>query len=205
MPISDDEVVRCIIKGELEDGSKVMNRKTWKASFESDVTAGALLSSLELWVEELYGNLASQVTGGVTMDTCDVYVIEWDETEGQWLVARSIGTFDPSVTFSNNSDPLPNQCAPFMLGVTQRPKTRGRLFTWPFGEDTQDHGILNSGAITALGDFLVDYLADVTISAGNDLVSGVVREAVDQFWPFTGGEVSDIIGTQRSRRFTVGA
>ena len=204
MPVSDAEIVRTVIKGTLDDGSSVMNRKTWKADFESDVAGGTLVTKVELWVEELYGEVAADIDANVVFELCDVFVIEWNAVTEIWEVARQIGSYTPSVTFTNIADALPNQVSAFLIGETERPKSRGRFFVFPFGEDAQDHGEITAGVLTHLGNMLVDYIGDIEITANHELISGIVREGVNLFLPFAAGAVNDILGTQRSRRFNVG-
>jgi len=202
MAIEGGEILRCLIRGVLDDGTEVLNRKTWKANLETDMTAAAALTAVELWVEEMYGEVVGDIGQNVAMAECDLFVIDWDVGEGQWLVDRVLGQFTPTVAFASTSEELPNQCAPFLIGNTQRPKSRGRLFVFPFTEETQDHGEMIALSLTHLGNMLVDYIGDITVAAGHVLASGIVREATSDFYPFISGVVNDIIGTQRSRRFS---
>lgn len=204
MPVSDGEFLRLAINGSLDDGTKVMNRKTWLCQFTTQQTDAAVLNALETWVETLYAFVASQIDGDAALEQCNVDVIEWNAVDSIWEVARNVGVFTPTDTFANASDPLPNQCAAFVIGNTTRPKTKGRLFLFPFGEDTQDHGILGAGALTALGNFATQYITDQTIGAGNVLISGIVREFVNFWYSFQSVVYDDVIGTQRRRRFGVG-
>lgn len=204
MAVENGDIISVDIKATLDDGTKVLNRKTFEASFENAQTSTAVLAAIELWVEELYGNLVTCIPAQTTMDVCEASIIVWNATEEKWETSISLGQFTPTVTFTGAGDQLPNQCAAFVIGKTYRPKSKGRIFAFPFDEGTQEHGELLPAFFALLGDFAVDYLADQVISAGNLLLSGIVRVAVGEFWDFISAEANDIIGTQRSRRFGVG-
>lgn len=204
MPVYDQEILRLTIRAELDDGSKVMNRKTFKADFDAQQTATAVLNALETWTETLYAYVASYVPNTCELTTCNVDVIEWNATESLWEVARNIGTFLPTDTFSSVGGALPNQVAAFVIGTTVRPKTKGRIFVFPFDEPSQDGGVLISAALTALGNFAAQYILDQTIGTGNTLLSGIVRETVNQWYEFQAAKYGDILGTQRRRRKGVG-
>jgi hypothetical protein len=204
MPVYDEEILRVTINATLADGTKVMNRKTFKADFDAQQTATAVLNAVDTWVETLYAYVASQIVSGIDLEPGTVDVIEFNDVDDIWEVVRNIGTYDPLDTFANASEQLPNQCTAFVIGNTVRPKSKGRLFVFPFGEDTQDSGVLNAGAITALANLAAGYIADQTIGAGNVLLSGIVREAFADWFEFQSAQSGDIIGTQRRRRFGIG-
>lgn len=204
MSVLDTEVLHVVIQGTLNDGTIVQNRKRFKCSFVAPQTEAAVLTAVDTWVETLYGFVASQIDANVVLDQGTVDVIEWNGTDAIWEVVRNIGVYSPLDTFSNLADPLPNQCAAFVIGNTGRPKTKGRLFVFPFGEDMQDHGVLTAGALTALGNLAAQYILTQSLGGGNDLISGVVREAANAWWPFGSVSYADSIGTQRRRRAGVG-
>jgi len=144
------------------------------------------------------------VSSSFTQLQSEVDEVEWNATDSFWEVVRQVGFFTPGITYTNGVDPLPNQVAAIATFPTFRPKSRGRKFLPPFGEDQQDAGILNSTALTALANWATDALADVVVSSGNELLTGVPREAADVFLTLASYVVTDILGTQRRRKPGVG-
>ena len=54
MSVSPGDIVRITINGSLADGTKVMNRKTFRADFASPQSDANVITALKSWVETLY-------------------------------------------------------------------------------------------------------------------------------------------------------
>lgn len=115
-----------------------------------------------------------------------------------------IGYFTPTISMVNASDELPNQCSAFVTLYTSRPKSRGRKFVIPFGEDTQDGTYLTAAALTDMTDFADELLDNVVFDVLEYFVPGIPREAVELFLDFTTAVVTNLLGSQRRRRPGVG-
>lgn len=204
MPVQDNEILRVTIQATLDDGSIVQNRKTFECDFADTQSDSAVLAAVDTWVETLYAYVASQIDADAELDQGTVDVIEWNPTLEIWEVARNVGVYSPLDTFAGTTDPIPNQCAAFVVGNTIRPKSKGRIFVFPFTETEQNHGVLISTALTALGNFAAHYILSQGVTTGNVLLSGIVREAANQFYEFLSAEYGDVIGTQRRRRVGIG-
>jgi len=200
MSVDDGDYLSCDASFTLGDGTIAQNRFRFLADFsvgsEDDQD---VLDGLESRMETMYATINSKVSNEVTPNLFTVSELEWSIADTQWLKTRELGTFTPTITFINAGDALPNQCAPFVTAKTLRPRTVGRKFVLPFCEDQQNEGVLSAGAVTQLTSWASYYIAAITISAGNNLRPGVVREGVQGWNTFTAVVVSDIIGTQRRR------
>jgi hypothetical protein len=203
MSVSNGDVVHCVIEGQLLDGTIVQNRKRFKLDSAVTKSDSEILTALKTWVETLYGFLASYISVDASLEDGSADVIAWNGTKGIWEVTYNIGDYSPLDTFSGSGDDLPNQCSAFVIGNTSRPKTKGKIFAWPFTEASQADGILVAGALTALGNFAGQYISDQPVG-GDDLLSGVVRELVNAWYDFSSADYDDVIGTQRRRRRGVG-
>lgn len=203
MSVSHGDILHMVIEGKLADGSIWQNRHRWQVDAPAGLTDAVVLNAAKTFTENLYAYIASQVPGTAALQDGSVDVIAWNPTDSKWEIIQNVGLFSPLDTFANASDELPNQCSAFVIGNTSRPKSKGRMFAPPFGEDTQDHGILTSTALTAMGLYAAQYIINQAV--GSDwLMGGIVREAVNQWLGFQSVTYGDVIGTQRRRRLGVG-
>lgn len=203
MSVQPGDILHVVIEASLGDGTIVQNRHRFKLDAPVPHSDAAILIAVKNYVETLYGFVASQIKTAVELEQGTVDVIAWDGVSSSWEVVQNVGIYSPLDTFANTNDVLPNQCAPFVIGNTSRPKSKGRCFLFPFSEDQQNHGVLESAALTAIGLFAAQYIASQAI-AGDELDSGIVREAVNQWYQFTTASYGDVIGTQRRRRKGIG-
>jgi hypothetical protein len=153
----------------------------------------------------MYGAVASYMKSTITVNPAEVDRIEWDATDEEWQTKENLGTTTPSVTFTDATDQLPFQIAPVMVANTLRPKTRGRKFLPGFCEDAQQNSYLQTPAMTALGNALAYYLADLTVAGSDRLSPGVPSTATGTFQEFSNGVANDKLGTQRRRTPGIGA
>jgi len=177
--------------------------------FLTDFTANqddnTVCSAIEGYIEDILSAVNGQVASAVTTILDYVHEVEWNAVSGVWETKRLVGTVEPSESFSGASELLPWQNAAVLTANTLRPKTRGRKFIPAFTEGMSDgDSEWTSTALAGLATALAAYIADETISAGNDLIVGVPSTVDGQFYPFTDGEVVDIVGSQRRRKPGVG-
>lgn len=203
MSVSNGDIVHVVIEGKMGNGTIVQNRKRFQAEFGAPLADNLVLNAVKTWVEILYGAVASYISVNTSLQDGTVDVIDWDAVGSKWEVVQNVGIYSPLDTFANVNEVLPHQCSAFIIGNTSRPKSKGRIFCWPFCEDSQAGGVLVTAALTALGNMAVQYLADQAIG-GDWLRSGIVREGVNQWLEFDSVSYSDAIGTQRRRRFGIG-
>lgn len=205
MTVDNNDKLKVVWEATLDDGSIIQNVYYLIAQLLVGQAEGTVLTQVELWLEGAYNELSAELLTSMTQNICTVSEVVWNASESFWEVDRLIGYFTPTITFNNATDGLPNQCSSVPVFPTGRPKTRGRKFLPPFGEDRQADGILIAASLAAVADYADDILNGITIGPGNELVSGVIREGVNEFAVFAVGVVSDLLGTQRRRKPGVGA
>jgi hypothetical protein len=205
MTITDGDVLKVVAQLLLSDGTIAQNVFHYLAELTSDQTDTAVLDALEVFVEDFYGAMEDEISDDVTMDLMNVDVVEWDETESKWKVVQNVGERTPTVTFLNTVDVFPNQVAATMLAYTAHPRVKGRKFIPGFSDNQADAGDLITSALTAMGNALAEYLADITISAGNTLSPGVPRTESNIFRKLGSGLINSVLGTQRRRKPGIGA
>lgn len=204
MSVSNGEYIKAVFEVDLPDGTIGQNVFNFRCSFTSDQANSAVLSAIEGYVEDIYNSLSTYIRSTLTVNLGAVNKMTWDAVNSLWETGTLVGYIAPAPTFGGSGDMLPNQVAPVMVANTTRPKSRGRKFLLGLVEAATAESDLVSAALTALGTALAHYIADETISAGNDLIVGVLREGVNQFLDFTDGEANSLVGTQRRRKPNVG-
>jgi hypothetical protein len=204
MTVQDNDVLRAVMEVALEDGSIAQNVYTFFADLAASQSDLTVLNAIETYMEDAYSNMSSYLPNTMTQRVCWVDEIEWNATTGLWEVTRKVGYFTPTIGFNDANEPLPNQSAPIAVFPTFRPKTRGRKFVFPFAEDAQDATFLVAAALGALADYAADVLADIVIGPLNELLPGVASTVTETFQNFDTAIVTNVLGTQRRRKPTVG-
>lgn len=205
MAVNDTDILKVVVSLLLADNTIAQMVYHFLADFAAQQTNADVLDAVEVKVEDIYTELADEVSDAVTLDSMEVDVVEWDETEQEFLTTQTIGERSPSVTFTEVTEALPNQMAATMGAYTTYPKVRGRKAFPGFAENAADVGTLTTAAATALSGALAEYLGDITISAGNTLSPGVASKSTEAFRAFGSGWINTILGSQRSRKPGVGA
>lgn len=204
MTVADNTVLRAVFELLFPDyrvSQMVFSFLTDFVSPQSDATVEA---AIETYVDDLVTEVDDEIKSTMMVAPGDVNEMEWNSETEIWEVKRFVGTIEPSITFAETTDMLPHQCCPVLVANTARPKTRGRKSLAGYCEADNVMGDISAGALSHLATALGQYLADETISAGNDLIVGVPSTVTGTFWPFTDGVVNTIFGTQRRRKAGVG-
>lgn len=202
MTVTNNDILKLVVEGVLPDGSIAQNVFYLLAELAAPQADQTVLNALETWVEAAYTELIGTIVDDVTFNdiTCDI--IEW-VVDG-WETSYHVGTEDVDLTPTSTDDWLPNQVSAFATFNTERPKSKGRKFTFGFSELSMSGSYLSAGTVTAMVDFAAEILTTITLAPFNTLTPGIVRTAVELFLPFTSAVVTNVCGTQRRRRPGVG-
>lgn len=198
MTVSDGDIVQAVVTFETTDGYQLQNKYCYKADFASDQSDASVISAIAGQLGTLYDELAAEIPSMLDDPVVDIDLLTW--VTDHWEVLASIGSAVVATTLTNGSELLPLTTCALMAARTARPRSRGRKSMPVFGEDRQSGGGLISAAVTALGNALLEYLATITISSGNDLEPGVPSTVTGTFLPFISGLTRVVLGTQRRRR-----
>ena len=205
MTVTNGDVLKVVMEVVLNDGSIAQNVYYFLANFVASFDDGTITDELETWIEGLYGNLSSQLLASMTQSLCSVDEILFNAGEGLWEVVRHVGTFTPTIAFNNANEGLPNQSSAFATFNTQRPKSRGRKFLFPFGEDMQADTFLTGAALAAMANYADDALTGILVAPLSTLDPGIHRVGINEFLGFAIAVVTNVLGSQRRRRPGVGA
>lgn len=197
MAVENGEVLQAVIDYITSDGVHIQQKLGYIAQFAAPQSEVAVLAAIASAVSAMMDAVAGCIH--TSLEDPDVYVdvIEW--VADHWEVVRNVGEVIAGTTPTNISQILPYQNAAVLVGRTARPRSRGRKFLPPFGEDCQDASVWTAAVLADLADALLIYLADIAVSVNNDLSPGVPSTVTGTFLPFTGGLVNDYVRTQRRR------
>jgi len=204
MAISNGDVLKCFLELVLGDGTIAQNVFHFQADFTDDQSDSAVSAAVESYIEDIYGAVSTYLSDDFTINPSWLTHVTWSPANLRWEASRLVDIFTPSFTHTNTDNPFPNQIAPVLTANTYLPGTRGRKFLMGFVDTSANGSTLVGGALTALGNALNHYIADETVSSGNDLLVGVARAAAGTFQLFTDGVAGDILGTMRTRKPGVG-
>lgn len=202
MTISDNDVLKVVVEFTTAGGEKFQNVLHYIADFATDQADVDVVTDLADALEIAYDELAPDISSSLDDPTIAVDVVEWNVDH--WETVQTVGEAILGTTLNNSSDKLPFQCAACVVRRTSKPRSRGRIFLPPFGEDTQAGGTFTAATMSDVADFLLDLLAAIVMSAGNELVPGVPSEVLGVFLPVLAGFANDTVRTQRRRVKGVG-
>lgn len=205
MSVLDGDILRISANFELGDGTQYQNIYHMVRDGTDVVSDAAHVLAIKGRLENMYDELVSQVLDDVTPQLSFVDRVEFNEITNQWEVVENIGTLTLSFTPVNAGDGLPYQASPYIIFKTQRPKSVGKKFLFPYAESEQNETLLVAGAVTAMVAFGVFVLASLELGGDATLTMGIPRTGFNTFLNFLVAVVNDVIGSQRRRRPGVGA
>jgi hypothetical protein len=203
--VIDGDILRVSVNFELGDGTQYQNIYHYVRDGTDPFSDEAHRTAIRDKMGVVYATVDDLVKSDVTPQLSFIDRVEFNEIVDEWRVVENVGTFVVDFTPTDVGDALPHQCSPFVVFKTQRPKTVGKKFLFPFTEAHQEDSILVAGAVTAMVAFGVQVLASIAVGGDVTLTAGVVRTGIQTFLNFLVATVNDVIGTQRRRRPGVGA
>jgi len=203
MTIVAGDILRTTVNFSITGGTLYQNVFHHQRTGIGILSDAVHVQAIKDWAEAMYAEIEDRVKATVVEQLSFVDIVEF--VGGVWTVTENIGTFVPVFTPIGTFDTLPNQCSPFVIFKTARPKSVGRKFLFPYTEFEQVDSILTASALAATVAWASDALNNIVIQVLDDLVPGIVRTGVDSFLTFTVAVVTDLIGTQRRRRIGEGA
>lgn len=207
----------------LHDIVKLTSTLSWNAAIDivnvwflkqvvhtGDPTNDQVRLALETWVNSVFDNLKTYISGGADPVSLKGDLVHYDPGTAKIVTDENLflDAWDMSTAIPTGAgETLPTQIAAVVTLRTERPKTRGRKFLGPMVETASGDGGALIGALqTALAAAAVDIMTDAVDAASNEYTAGVVSpySAIDYFYPFTTGSFNPRMCTHRSRRFGVG-
>lgn len=203
MTVSNGDVVKAVVTFTTTEGNQIQNTFHWEASFTSDQEDLTVINAVSAWLADMYDEMAGQYNPELDDPDIELDIVEWNGTF--WETVQRIGEGVLGTNFTGLGEILPLQSAPVINRRTAKPRSRGRCFLPPMGEDTQEKGELSAAAIAAMTDAMAYLLADIVVAGVNELVPGVASVKWTTFLPVINAFFNDVVFTQRRRRPGVGA
>jgi hypothetical protein len=198
MSVSNGEILKVTYETEMVATDTIF-QNVYYLKFHTIGTRSdaAVLADLESWIEDAHGEIDEFVKSTMQQNLCAVDVIAWDTDE--WVVDRNIGYIDPTLTFADTGEMLPQQSAWFALFKTARPKSNGKKYLAGMCEASSGGGYLTSPALTGLAAYAAEILNGISIDLDTYYTAGVPRTGVNTWLDFTLAVVGSLIRTQRRR------
>lgn len=161
-----------------------------------------VMDAIETLLDTAYGRLSTSLPN--SLDPYDIRheIVDW--VAGKETTLRVLGTRTWVLTNppASSGEPLPAQAAAIVNFRTTLPKTFGRKYLGPMLESSNNGGTVNSGTMTAIGNFISDILTAINMT-NLTLDSGVLTYksgTIGHFIEFAAGVINAIMGIQRRRR-----
>lgn len=205
MAILDGDVLRVSCNFELADGTQYQNIYHYVRDGTDPFSDAEHIAGIKASLQAAYIDLEVYVNDDVTAQLSFVDRVEFNEILNEWRVVENIGTFLIVWSPDGTLDSLPYQSSPYVVFKTQRPKSVGKKFLFPFTEAAQDATILIGGAVTAITAYAAQVLTAIVPGGDATLTACIVRTGFNTVLPLLVAVVTDLLGSQKRRRPGVGA
>lgn len=205
MSVLDGDVLRVTANFELGDGTQYQNVYHYTRDGTDPISDAAHIAAIKTALQDAYITLEVFVNNDVTAQLSFVDRVEFNEIVDEWRVVENIGTFTVVWSPDGVADSLPFQSSPYVVFKTQRPKSVGKKFLFPFTEASQSGTILGGGPIAAIVAYAADILAAINLGGDATLGPVIVRTGIQTVLPLLVAVVNDVLGSQKRRRPGVGA
>lgn len=207
MTIVNYDIIRTTCRFKNTESGDVVNVYHYMAGPGVSESDEDVMDAIETQLSAQYAEIATRLSNDNVPYDVRHDVVVWEY--GKETVERTMGTRTWTLTNppSSSGESLPQMDAAIVNFRTLLPKTFGRKYLPPMGEETQAGGIMGSATLTAVAAFAAECLLSITMTSGS-LVPGVVsyKETLyDHFESIIAAVVSDVLGSQRRRRIRRGS
>lgn len=203
MAILDGDILRVSLNFELGDGTLYQNIYHYIRDGTDPFSDAAHITAISSALATAYAEINGLVRNDVTEQLSSVDRIEW--VTDAWVLTENIGTFTMTWVPGGAGEGLPYQSAPYVIFKTERPRSIGKKFLFPFTEAAQDETILTAGSVTSIVEYAADIVTSIILGGDATLTAGIPRTGVNTWFNFLVAVVPDLLGSQRRRRPGVGA
>lgn len=186
-------IEHAVLKSTMTDAVEMRN------IFSAEITEVGADSSELMWdvyMTAMVSDLSSLTHTSVHYYGYDVYQLN----AGQWELIDSVAVDADGV---NTGEALLNAAAWVLIGKAPGIRHLGRKFVGGLSEVNVNANVGSGSIATLLAQALLDYISPVNGIAGGSLRPGVVDKN-GGIWIFTGGVVSNLLGTMRRRKPGIG-
>lgn len=195
------EIFRVAIKYSAP-GASIANTVHWY-QFQGPGLSDALVNTdIISWITNDWGpDWAAVASNQAAITGVEIDVINPDGT-----VKRNSGAASLNIPGTVVSNVLPAANSALFVANTPLPKQKGKKYIPFLSEGGTDSGVINASTLTNLSDLFADYVANLVVVIGSDLVAGVLSRVLEAFVAFPGGgTITDLPSYQRRRKQNVGS
>ena len=180
---------RWVVKGMLWNVVAIRNMFVGELSLD---TIDEEADGVEAYLDAIYTPILPDMTTQMTLQTVEIQ----DRILGHWLTSDEIGY---SKAGGVTGDTLANFVAGVIIGKIQGHKGHGRKFFSGWCEQAVLGNSVVAGTLAHLVTSLAAYITPVTFGLGSTYTPGLILKD-GNFYPFTSGFVSSLLGTMRRRK-----
>lgn len=198
MELANGDIVSVVVTFATPAGDDVQNKFTFRYD-GTGMADSTFIGLVDSELEDFYELGAAYFKSTITSFITEYDRLDWDDVLKKWYTAENIGMGGGTVTFTDLNALLPYQIAGVPVGLTGKPKSRGRKWIGLWCEDAQDNSKFVSGVATILTSMLAWYISAQILQTNHSIAPGVVSDKWELFLPFVTGLVRDICFTRKSR------
>lgn len=201
MAVLDQSIIKTVLRYTMPAASEVLNvfhhRYVGPTVDEDDIN-----DAIEDWATNDWGATWADTASAVaTLLEYESHVVDLDG-----LVLAVIGSGVLGIDGGVAAQVMPAAVSAYMSLNTLTPGVRGSKYVPGTAETLVDDGVINATLAADLALLLLDYLGQIPVAGGGNLVSGVPSEKTGTWRSFISGGVINLIPAyQRRRKLTVGS
>lgn len=202
MSVTDGTILRVVASMAWTDGN--INQNVYNAVVTgggSPWDDGDIADDAELWADDMYLNIAANMSD--ELDGATVTVYKYDPVDQDWDEVAVVAWV---YNFTNTDDQLPRGNAGLVNFKTTDPDVSGKKYIPGLTESGVNDGLINAGLLTAIGNYAIDVMdpfvggvSGATWTPGVWSVVGTVFKAYSQQ-----AITSNVMAYQRRRKRGVG-
>ena len=201
MTVQTNDIIKTVVDYFYPGAGTALNIFYHKL-FDAPQTDTDVLDALETFFDTEWGELWDEIAS----DQATLGNISAQIVSPTGVVLRDLGSRVINRVGTEVSQVMPAAVSGYMQAYTQTPQIRGSKYVPGIAETAVDNGQFNATATTNLVALLTQYLDNVLVTAGNNLVPGVLSDKVGDFVAFTdSGSINTIPAYQRRRKEGVGS
>lgn len=200
MTIETGDIVKVVLDYLYPGAGTALNIFYYKL-FDAPQTDQDVIDALVDWATNQWGDhWQDMAPTNATLNNIALYVVsELGE------VLRDLGTTNLNISGTQTGEVSPAAVSAFLQAYTTVPQVRGSKYVPGIAEGRVVNGSFDASALAVLAFLLIDYLDNVLVTAGNNLVPGVLSKKILDFKAFTdSGLIQTLPAYQRRRKDGVG-
>lgn len=194
------EILRAVVRYAAPSASEGQNIFHWQ--LQGSGTGDQIAADKVLdWLTNAWGPTWSNIAGEDT----EIESVQTDVVSNTGALVRAVDFALLGLAGQLGFNVSPAAVAAYIALKTAVPRVTGSKYIPFVAEETTDKGSFDASTLVAMGQLLLFYFDDLSLSTGDILETGVVSNKVIDFVPFTASaDIDAIPAYQRRRKAGVG-